>query len=74
MLAADLVEVRCEVTPRWPVRLPRGNAPDGVMRCRNGVLERYLTVEGEGVVVRAAQPARDRVVIGAWAADAARAE
>jgi 3-methyladenine DNA glycosylase/8-oxoguanine DNA glycosylase len=66
----ELVEVRCEVAPRWPVRLPRANAPDGVMRCRNGVLERYFA----GAVVRAAQPAKDRVVIGAWAEDRHTAE
>lgn len=66
---SGLVEVRREIVPRWPVRLPRGNAPDGVMRCRNGVLERYLHVGGRPAVVRAAQPASDRVVIGAWAAD-----
>jgi 3-methyladenine DNA glycosylase/8-oxoguanine DNA glycosylase len=71
---SDLVEVRREVTPRWPVRLPRGNAPDGVLRCRNGVVERYLHVEGAPAIVRAAQPAKDRVVIGAWAGDAATAE
>lgn len=70
MIAPGLVEVRCEVAPRWPVRLPRGNAPDGVIRCRNGVLERYLA----GAVVRAAQPARDRVVLGAWADDRDTAE
>jgi len=72
--APDLVEVRREVTPRWPVRLPKGNAPDGVLRCRNGVLERYLHVEGRPAIVRAAQPAKDRVVLGAWAEDAATGE
>jgi 3-methyladenine DNA glycosylase/8-oxoguanine DNA glycosylase len=71
---AGLAEVRREVTPRWPVRLPAGNAPDGVMRCRGGVLERLLHVEGAPAIVRAAQPARDRVVLGAWAADRATGE
>ncbi|MDX6666375.1 MAG: hypothetical protein QOG68_2581 [Solirubrobacteraceae bacterium] len=73
-LFPGLVEVRREVAPRWPVRLPRGNAPDGVMRCRNGVLERLLHVEGRPAIVRAAQPAPDRVVIGAWAGDAETGE
>ena len=72
--APALVEVRREVVPRWPVRLQRHSAPDGVLRVRNGVLERYLHVEGSPVVVRAAQPAQDRVVLGAWAADAATGE
>ena len=71
---AGLAEVRCEVVPRWPVRLPRHGAPDGVLRCRNGVLERALEVGGDLAVVRAAQPSRDRVVLGAWAADRATAE
>jgi 3-methyladenine DNA glycosylase/8-oxoguanine DNA glycosylase len=70
VIAGYPVEVRREVTPRWPIRLPGGNAPDGVMRCRNGVLERFYA----GAVVRAAQPAKDRVVVGAWAHDRATAE
>lgn len=69
MTIAGLVEVRREVTPRWPVRLPGGNAPDGVMRTRGGVRERYLHVDGRPAIVRAAQPACDRVVLGAWAED-----
>jgi len=72
--APALVEVRREVVPRWPVRLPRSSSPDGVLRCRNGVLERALRVEQTLTVVRAAQPARDRVVLGAWAATRAAAE
>ena len=62
-----LVEVRQEVVPRWPVRIPGGNAPDGVMRTRGGVRERFLHVEGSPAIVRVAQPASDRVVFGAWA-------
>ncbi len=38
---------------------------DGVLRRRDGVLQRLLHVDGEPVVVRAAQPALHRVVIGA---------
>ena len=70
MRPPELVEVRREVTPRWPVRLPAHSSPDGVLRCRNGVLERYLHIEGSHAVVRAAQPSADRVVLGAWAQDA----
>jgi len=70
----DLEEVRLEVTPRWPVRIPRGNAPDGVMRDRGGVRERLLHVDGLPVIVRAAQPASDRIVFGAWASERAAAE
>jgi 3-methyladenine DNA glycosylase/8-oxoguanine DNA glycosylase len=68
------VEVRREVVPRWPVRLPAGNAPDGVMRGRGGVLERLLHVDGAPVIVRAAQPSASRVVLGAWGPDAATGE
>jgi 3-methyladenine DNA glycosylase/8-oxoguanine DNA glycosylase len=61
------VEIRAEVTPASPYRLP-GGGMDGVVRRRGGVLERLLHVRGEPVVLRAAQPAADRVVLGAWAA------
>jgi 3-methyladenine DNA glycosylase/8-oxoguanine DNA glycosylase len=64
-----MVEVRTEVRPAWPFRLPGGGA-DGVLRRRGGVRERLLHVEGAPAVVRVAQPASDRVVIGAWASDA----
>jgi 3-methyladenine DNA glycosylase/8-oxoguanine DNA glycosylase len=61
------VEIRLEVRPRWPLRLPRHGGADGVLRCRGGVLERLLHVEGRPAVVRVAQPARDRVLFGATA-------
>jgi hypothetical protein len=40
---------------------------DRVWRRRGGVLERLVVVDGGPAVVRAAQPAPDRVVLGAWA-------
>jgi 3-methyladenine DNA glycosylase/8-oxoguanine DNA glycosylase len=58
-------ERRVELAPRWPLRLPGGGA-DGVLRARGGVLERLLHIEGRPVVVRAAQPGADSVLIGAW--------
>jgi DNA-3-methyladenine glycosylase II len=62
-----MVEVRREVRPVWPYRLPPAG-PDGVMRRRrDGGLERLLHVEGAPAVVRVRQPARDRVVIVAGA-------
>ncbi|HYF27070.1 MAG TPA: hypothetical protein VD931_15105 [Baekduia sp.] len=61
-----MIEVRREVRPPWPYRLA-GGGMDGVLRRRRGVLERLLHVEGEPAVVRAAQPAADRVVLGARA-------
>jgi 3-methyladenine DNA glycosylase/8-oxoguanine DNA glycosylase len=64
-----MVEVRTEVRPAWPFRLPGGGA-DGVLRRRGGVRERLLHVDGAPAIVRVAQPASDRVVIGAWAGDA----
>ena len=36
-----MIEVRREVRPVWPVRLPRAGM-DGVARSRGGVLERLL--------------------------------
>jgi 3-methyladenine DNA glycosylase/8-oxoguanine DNA glycosylase len=62
---AGQVEIRAELRPRSPFRLPGGGL-DGVVRRRGGVLERLLHVDGEPVVLRAAQPALDRVVVGAW--------
>jgi 3-methyladenine DNA glycosylase/8-oxoguanine DNA glycosylase len=62
-----MVEVRREVRPAWPYRLPRAG-PDGVMRRRrDGGLERLLHVEGVPAIVRVGQPARDRVVLVAGA-------
>ena len=60
------VEQRVEIRPAGPFRLPRGGM-DGVLRRRGGVLERLLHHEGEPVLVRAAQTAPDRVVLGARA-------
>jgi 3-methyladenine DNA glycosylase/8-oxoguanine DNA glycosylase len=67
------VEIRAEVRPVSPFRLP-GAGMDGVVRRRGGVLERLLHVDGEPVVLRAAQPGLDRVVMGAWAATREAAE
>jgi len=60
-----MIEVRREIRPAWPFRLPGAGGMDGVARRRGGVLERLLHVEDEPVVLRAAQPSVDRVVIGA---------
>ena len=61
------VEVRVQVTPRWCYSLPRRLGLDGLTRRRNGVVERLLHYGEERVIVRVAQPARDRVLFGAWA-------
>jgi len=61
-----MVEVRREVRPAWPFRLP-GGGRDGVMRRRDGGLERLVHVEGAPAVVHVRQPARDRVVLVAGA-------
>jgi len=65
--------VRGEVRPVWAFRLPGGTL-DGVWRRRGDVLERLVVVEGATAVVRAAQPARERVVLGAWAHERAVAD
>jgi 3-methyladenine DNA glycosylase/8-oxoguanine DNA glycosylase len=62
-----MAEIRREVRPVWPCRLPRAGF-DGVMRRRrDGGLERLLHVEGAPAVVRVGQPARDRVILVAGA-------
>lgn len=63
------VEARVEVRPRWPFRLPRRNGMDGLMRTRRGVLHRLLHDGERPVWIRVAQPASDRVLFGARAAD-----
>src|SRR4029079_218854 len=63
---ASMVEVRREVRPVWPFRLPGGGA-DGVLRRRGRTIERLLHVEEAQAVVRIAQPASDRVVLVAGA-------
>lgn len=68
-------ERRVEVRPAWPFRLARAGGMDGVLRVRGGVLHRLLHhgPEETPVVVRVAQTARDRVLLGAQAADPAAA-
>jgi 3-methyladenine DNA glycosylase/8-oxoguanine DNA glycosylase len=55
------------VRPPWPFRLPAHGGVDGVLRHREGVLERLLHHGEEPVVVRVAQTAPDRVVFSASA-------
>jgi 3-methyladenine DNA glycosylase/8-oxoguanine DNA glycosylase len=72
-LSAPL-ELRVEVKPAGPFRLPRSGGMDGVLRCRGGVLERLLHHGGEPVHVRVAQSTADAVLFGARSrrAEAAR--
>ena len=65
------MEKRVEVTPRWAFRMPVLIGRDAVARRRRGVLMRLLHAGDEPVVVRAAQTARDRVLIGAEGRDPA---
>jgi 3-methyladenine DNA glycosylase/8-oxoguanine DNA glycosylase len=69
-----VIEVRVEVVPRWPFRLPAHGGRDGVLRRRGGVLERLLHLDGRPVVVRVAQTGERSVLFGAWAQDRADAE
>jgi 3-methyladenine DNA glycosylase/8-oxoguanine DNA glycosylase len=68
------LEVRVEVHPRWPFRLPRYAGRDGVTQIRGGVVHRLLHRGERPVVVRVAQPAGDRVLFGAQAGERATAE
>jgi DNA-3-methyladenine glycosylase II len=63
--------VEAEVRPPSPYRLPRGSA-DRTLRVRGGVATRLLHVDGSPVLVRAWQPARDRVHFRAEAIDPAQ--
>ena len=59
------MERRVEISPRWAFRMPVLTGADAVARRRNGVLSRLMHVDDSPVVVRVAQTARDRVLIGA---------
>lgn len=59
-----------EVRPASPYRLPRGS-DDRTLRIGDGVATRLLHVEGSPVLVRAWQPASDRVVLRAEVIDPA---
>jgi 3-methyladenine DNA glycosylase/8-oxoguanine DNA glycosylase len=69
-----MVELRREVAPAGPFRLPRRTGLDGMLRWRGGVLERLLHHGEAPVVVRVAQQARDSVLFGARAPTRAAAE
>ncbi len=56
-----LVELRAEVAPAGPFRLPRRNGMDGMLRRRGRGLERLLHDGGVPVRVRVWQPAPDAV-------------
>ncbi|HEY1511591.1 MAG TPA: AlkA N-terminal domain-containing protein [Solirubrobacteraceae bacterium] len=72
MIAAGAV--RIEVRPPWPFALPLRNGMDGLTKARRGVLERLLHAGEQPVLVRVAQPARDRVVFEARCDDREAAE
>jgi DNA-3-methyladenine glycosylase II len=68
------VEVRADLAPVWPLTIP-GVGLDGLWRRRGAVRERLLHApDGSAVVVRVAQPAPQRVVIGARADSRAAAD
>jgi len=60
-----------EVRPPSPFRMPRGSS-DRTLRVRGGVATRLLHVGGSPVLVRAWQPARDRVRFRAEAVEPER--
>lgn len=60
-----------DLRPPSPFRMPRGSS-DRTLRVRGGVATRLLHVDGSPVVVRAWQPARDRVRVRAEAVDPGR--
>jgi 3-methyladenine DNA glycosylase/8-oxoguanine DNA glycosylase len=51
-----------------PYRLPRTSS-DGTLRVRGGVARRFLCIDGSPILVRAWQPARDRVLLRAEPVD-----
>jgi 3-methyladenine DNA glycosylase/8-oxoguanine DNA glycosylase len=64
-IGGGIAELRVEVVPAGPFRLSRQGGMDGVLRWREGVLERLLHYEHEPVHVRVVQTAPDSVLFGA---------
>jgi 3-methyladenine DNA glycosylase/8-oxoguanine DNA glycosylase len=60
-------QVRVEVTPRWPFRLPGAWGLDGVTRRGGAVVQRLLHVDGAPAIVRFAQPSSGRVLLAGLA-------
>jgi 3-methyladenine DNA glycosylase/8-oxoguanine DNA glycosylase len=60
-----MIDVRREIRPAWPFRMPGAGGMDGIAKRRHGVYERLLHVDDQPVVLRAAQPSEHRVIIGA---------
>jgi DNA-3-methyladenine glycosylase II len=67
------VELRVEVQPPWPFRLP-GSSADGLLRRRGDSVMRWLHVGEQPVLVAAMQAAPDRVLFAARSACAEAAE
>jgi 3-methyladenine DNA glycosylase/8-oxoguanine DNA glycosylase len=65
--ASRQVELRVEVRPPWPFRLPRRLGLDRLMRRRGDVLHRLVHFGEERVIVRVAQLASGDVLFGAQA-------
>ena len=59
--------MREEIVPAGPFRLPRMTGMDGMLRRRGAILERLVHHDEEPVLLRVAQTAPDRVLIGARA-------
>ena len=67
------VDLRVEVTPRWPFRIGRGSG-DGILRRRGATLMRLLHVADEPVLAAVAQTAPRRVLFAARASSRPAAE
>src|ERR1019366_111896 len=70
----ETLELRREVVPAGPFRLPRRTGKDGLLRRRGRVLERLLHHREEPGRVRVAQPSPELVLFGARAFTAQAAE
>lgn len=74
-MSGTAVELRIQVRPVGPFRLPRRLGRDGLTRRRSGVIERLLhDPRGEPVTVRAAEVGDGEVLFGARAPTHAAAE
>jgi 3-methyladenine DNA glycosylase/8-oxoguanine DNA glycosylase len=61
---ADRIEVRAEVRPPSPFRMPRRLGLDRLARRRGNVVQRLIHRDGEPIEIRAVQLSGDRVLFG----------
>ena len=69
-----MVEITCDVRPKWPLRLPRWGGPDYLARVRDGAYRRLVHAGEDPVCVTVRARSRAELVFAASAPSRAAAE